>query len=226
MTVEPVQATTADGLTLRGELVRGEETWVVLVHDVGGDIDVWKPLRPGLHRRGWTALALDLRGHGGSDGEWNDDRGELDVDLAVTLARRLGARHVAVVAAGRAGVFTLRAVERALPQEEFELPDSLVLISPGPLDGADPMTLRGGGLPKLFVYGAQDAHAGDVLALSRASIGWTVNVTFATAARGSDLLGEWSANVLDKIKTFVTEQSALGGLGRGRAERRSARSPG
>jgi pimeloyl-ACP methyl ester carboxylesterase len=220
MRVEPVQATSADGLTLRGELVRGDETWVVLVHDVGEDIDVWKPLRSGLNRRGWTALALDLRGHGGSDGEWTGDRGELDVDLAVTLARRLGARHVALVTAGRASVPALRAVERAVPEERFELPDSMVLLSPGPLDGADPMTLRGAGLPKLVLLGAQDPDGADALSVARASIGWTVTVTFASEAHGTALLADWSSHVLDKVKTFVTEQSALRGLGRARAERR------
>ena len=69
MKVEAVQATTADGLTLRGELVRGSDVWICLVHDTGEDIDAWQSLRPGLVRKGWSVLALDLRGHGGSDGE-------------------------------------------------------------------------------------------------------------------------------------------------------------
>jgi pimeloyl-ACP methyl ester carboxylesterase len=220
MKVEAVQATTADGITLRGELVRGSDVWICLVHDAGEDIDAWRPLRPGLARRGWSVLALDLRGHGGSDGEWTGERAELDVDLAVTLARRLGARHVCVVAAGSAGVAALRAVERALPQVTFELPDSLVLISPGPLEGADPLTLRGQGLPKLFVHGAKDPLAGDSEALRKASIGWTVGVTFGTAARGTELVAEWAPNVLDKIVGLLKEQSVLRGLGQARAELR------
>ena len=221
MKVEAVQGTTADGLMLRGELVRGDETWLVLVHDVGEDIDAWQPLRPGLARLGWTLLALDLRGHGGSDGEWKGERGELDVDLAVTLARRHGARHVAVVAAGGSGILALRAVERAMPEEGFDLPDSLILISPGPLDGVDPMTLRGGGLSKLFLYGAKDRLAADVVALQRASIGWNVAVSFATEARGAALATEWTVNVLDKMGSFLKEQSVLLGPGRARAERRT-----
>ena len=208
MKVEPVQATTADGITLRGELVRGGDVWTVLVHDAGEDIDAWRPLRSGLTRRGWTALALYLRGHGGSAGEWPSARAELDVDLGVTLARRLGARHVTVVAAGHAGVLALRAANRALEHESFARADSLVLLSPGPLDGVDPMSLRGAGLPKLFFGGAQDPLAGDGSALARASIGWTVEVSFATAAHGTGLLAEWSQVVLDKIGTFLTEQSA------------------
>jgi alpha-beta hydrolase superfamily lysophospholipase len=215
--VEAVQATTADGVTLRGELVRGDDVWLCLVHDVGEDIDAWKPLRRGLARKGWTQLALDLRGHGGSDGEWTGERGELDVDLAVTLARRLGARHVCVVAAGRGAVMALQAVERGLPEPLFALPDSLVLLSAGPLDGLDPMRLRGQGLPKLFVYGAKDLLAADSEALRKASIGWTVGVTFGTEARASALVAERAANVVDKIHGLLKEQAKLRGLGEKRA---------
>jgi pimeloyl-ACP methyl ester carboxylesterase len=222
MKPEAVQATTADGVTLRGELVRGGDVWICLVHDVGEDIDGWRVLRPGLTRRGWSVLALDLRGHGGSDGEWTGDRGELDVDLAVTLARRLGARHVCVVGAGLGAVAALRAVERALPEPAFELPDSLVLVSAGPLDGADPLTLRGQGLPKLYVHGAKDPLAVDAETLRKASIGWTVGVTFGTEARGTSLVGEWRVNVLDKIVGLLKEQTKLRGLGEARAERRAA----
>jgi len=222
MKVEAVQATTADGLTLRGELVRGSDVWICLVHDTGEDIDAWQSLRPGLVRKGWSVLALDLRGHGGSDGESASGAGELDVDLAVTLARRLGGRHVSVVAAGRGAVEALRAVERALREPAFELPDSLVLVSAGPLDGADPLTLRGQGLPKLFVHGAKDPLAADAEALRRASIGWTVGVTFGTETRGTALVDERTANVLDKIVGLLKEQTRLRGLGEARAAERAA----
>jgi pimeloyl-ACP methyl ester carboxylesterase len=218
MKVEAVQATTADGLTLRGELVRGGDVWICLVHDTGEDIDAWQSLRPGLVRKGWSVLALDLRGHGGSDGESASGAGE----LAVTLARRLGGRHFSVVAAGRGAVEALRAVERALREPAFELPDSLVLVSAGPLDGADPLTLRGQGLPKLFVHGAKDPLAADAEALRRASIGWTVGVTFGTETRGTALVDERTANVLDKIVGLLKEQTRLRGLGEARAAERAA----
>lgn len=220
MKIEALQATTADGVSLRGEIVPGDETWVVLVHDAGGDIDDWRPIRAGLARMGWTVLALDLRGHGGSDGEWSAERGHLDVDLGITLARRSDARHVSLVCAGLAGVLALRAVERAWDEPSFELPDSLVLISPGPLDGADPMTLRGRGLSRLFVVGAADPHADDAEALQRASIGWNVTVSFPTAARGAALVAERPVNVLDKVVAFLKEQRALRGPGRRRYEER------
>ena len=42
--IEAIQATTVDGVVLRGELVPGStKTCLVCVHDADGDIDVWRP---------------------------------------------------------------------------------------------------------------------------------------------------------------------------------------
>ena len=220
MEVKPLQATTADGITLRGELVRGDSTFVVCVHDVGEDIDSWQPIRGPLAERGWTVLALDLRGHGGSDGEWTGQRGELDVDVALTIARRLGAEHVSVLASGEGAILALQALERALPEESFELPDSFVFISPGPLNGVDPMTLRGAGISKLFISGAKDPHAEDTRALVKASIGWKVHTTYGTDTRAGALIAARARHVADKALGFLTEQRTLGGPGQERAARR------
>lgn len=213
MRVEAVEATTADGVTLRGELVQGDATWCVLVHDEGEDIDAWRALRPGLVAQGWTVLALDLRGHGGSDGDWDASRGLLDVDLPVTLARRSGATHVCVFGVGLGGLLALQATERALAEPGFALADSLVLISPGPLDGLDPMTLRGQGLAKLILSGGRDPGRADADALQRASIGWTLGVTVGTELRGSALVERFGSVVLDKVGTFLREQAAGHGPG-------------
>jgi pimeloyl-ACP methyl ester carboxylesterase len=221
MDIQPLQATTADGVTLRGELVRGDASFVVCVHDVGEDIDAWKPIRNQVAREGWTILALDLRGHGGSDGEWTGERGELDVDVGVTVARRMGASHVAVLACGEAAIFTLQALERAHPVEALELPDSLVLISPGPLNGIDPMSVRGRGLSKLFLFGAKDPHADDAGEIVKASIGWKVQATYGTSARSAALVEERARLVADKTVSFLREQFTLPGPGYERARQRA-----
>ena len=220
MEVHPLQATTADGVQLRGEIVRGGTTHVVCIHGVGEDIDIWRPMRAPLAGRGWTVLALDLRGHGGSEGEWALEHGALDADVAITIARRLGARHVAVLASGEGAIFALQALERALPSEALELPDSFVFISPGPLNGLDPMALRGGGLSKLFIFGAKDPHAGDARALFKASIGWKVQTTYGTDAREGELIDKRARYVTNKAIGFLNEQETLRGRGLERMERR------
>lgn len=221
MRVEAVEARTPDDVALRGELVAGDDTWVVLVHDVGGDIDAWKPVRPALVRAGWTCLSFDLRGHGGSEGEWSRERAELDVHVPIVLARSHGARHVALVAAGHGALLALRAVEHALPDERLELADSLVLVSPGPLEGWKPASLRAQGLPKLVFFGAQDPFAADAQAIVDASIGWTLKVTVASEAHGTALLEDWEAVVADKTVSFLREQCAVRGPGQARHERRT-----
>ena len=67
----------------------GDDTWVVLVHDVGDDIDVWRPLRVALAARGWSVLALDLRGHGGSD--WSEAVAYRPADYAADIVAALDA---------------------------------------------------------------------------------------------------------------------------------------
>ena len=218
---EPVEALAPGETVIRGELQAGDSTtWVVLVHAEGGDIDEWRPLATALAPEGWNLLALDLPGHGGSDGEWDPADGPAQVQVGVDLARRRGAGHVAVVAAGVGAMWALEAVARAIDDAALSLADSLVLISPGPVEGADPARIRGDGLAKIIISGAFAAGLDDAVTLLRTSIGWTVAVRFPTDARGIGLLeGRHAVNVADKIASFVREQAAQTGPGQLRAGR-------
>jgi pimeloyl-ACP methyl ester carboxylesterase len=189
-------------------------TWLVCVHDVDGDIDVWRPLIAELGTTGWNVVALDLRGHGGSDGVAEALNYALDVDLGVTLARRREAEHIAVVAAGIGALAALESVARAVDETSFALPDSLILLSPGPLQDSNLARLRGEGLAKMIISGSRGTQAKDARSITRASIGWTISVTLPTKRRSTDLLiGQDAAHIADKIGTFVREQAALGGPG-------------
>jgi len=212
---EPIEGTTADGVVLRGTLMPGATTtWLVCVHDVDGDIDVWRPLTAGLGATVWNVLALDLRGHGGSEGVAKRSRYVLDVDLGVTLARRHEAEHVAIVAAGIGALAALESVARAIDETRFALPDSLILLSPGPLQNSDHARLRGEGLAKMIISGSRGTQADDARSIMEVSIGWTITVTLPTERRSTDLLvGQDAAHIADKIATFVREQAALGGPG-------------
>jgi len=213
--MEAIQATAADGVVLRGEVLRGPTTtWVVMIHDVGDDLDEWRPLVDALAPRGWNLLAIDLRGHGGSGGTWDATRAALDVDLAVNLARRSGAEHIAVAAAGSAAIAALECVARAVEEPSFALADSLVLLSPGPIGDAELGRLRGEGLATLILSAANEPRAADIQRLRRASIGWTVGVTFAGDSGGTGLLaGPYASHVADKVSTFLREQAVLTGPG-------------
>lgn len=87
----PVEIATADGCRLQGVWWRGAGEWVVLFHDAGGDLDDWRPLPAWLERDGWNVLAIDARGHGGSDGRWSEAALGDDVGAALGFARDRGA---------------------------------------------------------------------------------------------------------------------------------------
>jgi pimeloyl-ACP methyl ester carboxylesterase len=79
----------SDGLTLRYR-VAGDGPPVVLVHSFGFDSELWvgTGVVDALHREGRSTVAIDCRGHGGSDkpiesGRYGADRMALDVEELV-----------------------------------------------------------------------------------------------------------------------------------------------
>jgi pimeloyl-ACP methyl ester carboxylesterase len=90
----PIEIATRDGCRLQGVWWRGEGEWVVLLHDAGGDLDDWRPLPGWLEGDGWNVLAIDARGHGGSDGSWSEDTVGADVSAALGFALGRGAGRV------------------------------------------------------------------------------------------------------------------------------------
>src|SRR4051812_23079670 len=114
MDASAVELESTDGVVLRGERWWGSNEWCVLMHDVGEDIDAWRPLQGYLAEQGRSAVAVDLRGHGGSDDAPEDI--EADLDAAVRFARENGAAAVCVVAAGAAACAALRGSARFTPE--------------------------------------------------------------------------------------------------------------
>src|SRR5207248_6759972 len=147
-----VELVAADGLTLRGEVWGRGDDWLLLLHDAAADLDAWRPLAEFVEKSRLTALALDLRGHGGSDDPWDERGAELDVESGAAFARAGGALTLCVAAAGVACLVALRAAARAGI-------DALALLSPGALGSADPSDLRAPGVAKLVLAGALDTHA-------------------------------------------------------------------
>ncbi len=207
MDVRPIELTAADGLELVGERWGAGAHCLVLVHDAGLDLDCWRPLTPLVAARSdCSALAIDLRGHGGSADPSDPDGWVLDVEAAIALARDEGAASVSVAGAGLGALAALRAVERGRP-------DALALLSPGPLDGADLSALRGAGVDKLLFVGALDPDRAEAAAaIRRASIGQALVVSLPTREQGTDLLaGAWAAQVEEHLAAFFDERRSLVG---------------
>jgi pimeloyl-ACP methyl ester carboxylesterase len=204
MSFEPVELRARDGLVLRGECRRGEPDWLVLVHDVGEDLDAWRPLIALAELRGWSALALDLRGHGGSDDPWDADACVADVSLATTEARRRGARAVCVAGAGEGAIAALRAALESPPE-------ALVLLSPGPVPAEHADSLRAPEVPELIVVGSHSARDdGEARRVAELSIGPALRVGLPTSAHGTELLaGPLARQAIEQVAAFWDEQRYL-----------------
>lgn len=222
MTPEPVEITAA-GCALRAQLWPGDPAWILLLHDVGPDedLDRWLPLIPALLAEHFSILAVDLRGHGASDGDWCDDTSADDITAIVRFVR---AREPEMVVAISAGASAFDAI-RAAGEEEV---DGIVSLSatllpetsPLPRKGRAPSGWRSGvradlprapGTPKLFLVGAHDTAARETTAALRAaSIGWALVVTYPTQDHGTELLaGTWASYAREQILGFIRERRYL-----------------
>jgi pimeloyl-ACP methyl ester carboxylesterase len=204
MSFEPVELCTRDGLVLRGECRQGEPDWLVLVHDVGGDLDAWRPLIGLAELRGWSVLALDLRGHGGSDDPWDPDACVADVVLATSEVRRRGARAVCVAGAGEGAIAALRAAAESPPE-------ALVMLSPGPVPEDHAGSLRAPEVSELIVVGSHSARDdADARRVAELSIGPALRVGLPTSAHGTELLaGALAQQAIEHVAAFWDEQRYL-----------------
>ncbi len=200
MKQETLELVMPDGAVLRGVRWRGADDGLVLVHDVGQDLDAWRPLVGPVVAAGFGVAAMDLRGHGASDGAWDPMRLDSDLQAIAAAARQAFGGRLVIGCAGFAGLAVLR--PGFSPR-----PDAVILFSPGPLANGEARQLRGEGITKLFVVGAED-HQRDAAALElrNHSIGIAAIVSFPTRARGTDLLSQdHKRQATEKILAFLRE---------------------
>jgi pimeloyl-ACP methyl ester carboxylesterase len=191
--IEAVEVEASDSLVLRGEVRRRGPDWVVLVHDAGADIDAWRPLAGPLAAEGMSVLALDLRGHGGSDGEPSPSTVGDDTRTGIAWARAWGAARVLVGAAGTSSAAALAAAEGEACLAFFAL---------APV-GAVPET----SLPRLAVVGSRDAEQEKLGSALVRGAGWSVVVRVPLALAGCRMLeSSWSSNVRDYVLAFLRDQ--------------------
>lgn len=201
MRVEAIEVVAPDGVILRGQHWITGDTWVVLFHDTGKDLDCWQPLVTPLLDRGYSLCTVDLRGHGISDGEWDVSALSGDLESVLGYARARGADKIAYIGAGESAL-------PALLDRHARHFFAIVGLSPGPLGTYSPDDLRGGGVPKLFVFGSRGEQAEKAGQLLRSrAIGWTVLLRLPTADQGTTLLSEpWRLQVEEQIIAFLEEQ--------------------
>lgn len=63
---------TEDGVKIAGTYYPASGEGVVLLHMLGSDKEAWTPFAQKLQKADYAVLAIDLRGHGDSDLDWQD----------------------------------------------------------------------------------------------------------------------------------------------------------
>jgi alpha/beta superfamily hydrolase len=200
MIAEALEIAMLDGAILRGVLWRGGDDAVVLVHDAGYDLDSWRPMAAAVAAAGFTAMAIDLRGHGASDGEWDPEGLTRDLQTVLGYARASVTGRLVLIGAGATGPAVLG------PGIEPR-PDGAILFSPGPLRDGEAGELRGEGISKLFIVGSRDEPADRAaVELRNRSIGTASVVSVPTDAHGTELLvREWHQQIAEKVLAFLSE---------------------
>jgi pimeloyl-ACP methyl ester carboxylesterase len=179
--LHPVQFTSRDGLRLTGQARYGARRWLVFVHDVDQDLDAWTPLIAHIEDREFSTLAFDLRGHGASEGTWQESLADLDVEAAVKWVRDQSPSAIGLIGAGIGCMAGLAAITRE-PVQAF------ILASPAAgLAGREPETMRPA-TPKLLLVGRSESTA--VLAANavyQGAIGPTILIDLPVADQGAAL---------------------------------------
>jgi len=128
---EPIKLEVRDGVVLRGERWTGGARTVVLLHGGGQNRWSWRDTAGALGRAGFTAIALDARGHGESD--WAPAGRYAIDDFVLDLVDVLGQlpQPSAVVGASLGGISGLLASARlARPLAALVLVDVVARNSP------------------------------------------------------------------------------------------------
>lgn len=132
VTPQTATFTGAAGNKLISDVFGDKGAPVMLLHGGGQTRHAWRATAAELARRGWTAYAIDQRGHG--DSEWVADGGYLfsnfasDVKaVAADLARQYGTRPAAI-GASMGGIAAMLAEGEAFRDSGDHVLASLVLV--------------------------------------------------------------------------------------------------
>jgi pimeloyl-ACP methyl ester carboxylesterase len=209
--IQPVEISVEPDIVLRAQFRNSRSRWVILLHDEGSneDLDRWGSLDAELAMQGWSVLAVDIRGHGASDGRWDASAAVADAAAVAEWVRSRGADFVGFVAAGASAIAVLKAATLARP-------DAIVALSPRISPDQSLAELRGAGEAKLIVVGGGDPEArADGERLCNAAIGWVLLVNLPASEHGTALLtGSAASSLREHLFGFLRERSYLAALRR------------
>ena len=196
LTPEAIEQRLSWGSILRGVRLGAGADRALLLHESSRDIDAWRSL-PRLIAVSLAVevVALDLPGHGLSDGPWQPNR--LHALIREVLLTMPATRFVIA-----AGATALAALQLAADQDLA----GLISLSPdAPHHGSG--LARSPRVPKLFFAGSA---AGDDLETARrlasSGGGWAVVTSLPVGERGTGLLTtEWGGRIGEETAAFLRD---------------------
>lgn len=190
---QPIAFPIRDELQVRGIVWPGGPDTVLLLHDVGQDLDVWGSLPATLASRNYRVLAIDLPGHGLSDEPWEPDRAPGILATVIAASRSDAGGKVFVISIG---LMTAAAGTQAI--------DALIAISPRTPESQSRELATA---PCLIFAGGADPEAKTAAdRFFRGRRGWTVVSSFGVAENGPALLtSAWAGQLSEQILAFLRD---------------------
>ncbi len=195
---------TDDGLSLDARLFEADpERVVILLHMFPADQTAWRPFARRLQLRGVSALTLDFRGYGASEGE--QDPGEIDHDVraVIAFARERGYSRIVLVGASMGGTAAI------VVAAEEAVDGVAVLSAPSRMRGLDAKsTIAAVRAPLTLIAASGDLAAMNALEgfAARAGLGEDARLVVEGGAHGTDLLGSAHGDaVRGRLLAFLDE---------------------
>lgn len=183
--------------TLRGQRYGQGTHSVLLIHDVGKDLDAWGRLPETLALAGYCVLTVDLPGHGLSDGPFTRELLPAIVDSLLDHAAAQGTTSCHLIAAGPVAGAALAAAGSAKIS-------TLTGLSPR-LDERWRAALRGHTGPKLLLASSLDqADLESAQQFFQVCRGPTILSTLPVPETGCRLLASaWADHAVEQILLFL-----------------------
>lgn len=202
-TQEIVKFSTSDRINLAGIYIPGKEKkGIILLHQFTNSKESWKLLLDNLSQT-HHVLALDLRGHGQSELNWEDfhekEFSEMihDSKAAYNYLKQRGINEITIIGASIGANLALK----LSLEEELK---STILLSPGikyrglPID----KDLEHVKTPTLIITGSQDAYSHETTELMKPQLGTKATIlTYDTKYHGTMLLKD--KNVIKEILAWL-----------------------
>ena len=192
---EDVAFTSADGVELAGRIYGDGATAIVASHESSGSKANFASSAPRLAAAGFTVLAYDNRGDGGSNAGDPAQRIQ-DLIAAVELVRTRGATKVFLLGASRGGTLSLTGATQ-IPV------DGLITIS-APPPAEDPASVAAVTVPSLYVNSENDGYADSTQAMYDAANEPKRLQMYPGSGHGVALFAR-HADLIDLVVNFIRE---------------------